>query len=315
MFGSAASGMPASRMPRSARSATVGPAPWFVPIAATPSPARRRAAVLGTDPSRDLGLVVEGEERHDRERRDRAHRLDRDDELVEVEERLDHEQVDAPTFEHAGLCRVERAVLGRVEHLELAERPDRAGDEHVSAGDLPCLARKPHACGVDLLEGVVEQCARELPPVRTEGVRLDQLRTRRDVSGMDGDHALGSLQVRLLWAPEAMHGSRDERAHAAVGDERQARAEAFEEAAHEPATLDSCRELIVRRSAEAGLPPCPASPPSVPLEEEVAPTLAPCAVGELGLSAWPVAWEITLPVGRSVEPGGPERRLRGCAPP
>ena len=69
MFGSAASGSPASRIPRSARSA-VGPAPWFVPIAATSSPASLRAASVGADPTRHLGLVVEREERDDGQRRD-----------------------------------------------------------------------------------------------------------------------------------------------------------------------------------------------------------------------------------------------------
>ena len=196
---------------------------------------------LGADAAGDLRLVVEGEERDDRKRRDRAHRLHCDDELVEVEERLDHEQVDAAPFEHAGLRRVERAVLGRIEDLELTERADRARDEDVAAGDLPCLSCEPHACGVDLLEGVVEERPRELAAVRAEGVRLDQLRSGCDVARVNGDHALGRAEVRFFRAPEAVHGARDQRAHATVRDERRAVLESIEETAHGSATLDPAR--------------------------------------------------------------------------
>ena len=169
MFGSAASGMPCVAHRLEARaSAAVGPAPWFVPIAATSSSASRSRRGSRADPAGDLGLVVEGQQRDDRERRDAAHRLDRDDELVEVEERLDHEEVDAAALEHAGLLGVERAVLGGVEHLELAERADRAGDEDVAARDLARLAREPHARRVDLLErrrrGTARASLRRLAP-------------------------------------------------------------------------------------------------------------------------------------------------------
>ena len=85
------------------------------------------------DAAARLGLVVEREQRHDRKRRGSADGLDRGDELIEVEERLDHEQVDAAALEHAGLLGVQRPVLARVEHLQLAERPDRACDQHVTA--------------------------------------------------------------------------------------------------------------------------------------------------------------------------------------
>ena len=94
MFGSAASGSPASRIPRRARRARSGRR-----RGSSRSPRRRGGEPLGrrrgVDAAGHLGLVVEGEQRDDRQRRDLAHRLDGDDELVEVEERLDHEQVDA----------------------------------------------------------------------------------------------------------------------------------------------------------------------------------------------------------------------------
>ena len=160
MLGRAASGTPESRIASSASRAACGPAPWFVPIAATSSSASRRPAAARIDPTAGLGVVVEREQRHDRKRRDPADRLDRRDELVEVEERLDHEQVDAAPLEHAGLLCVQRPVLARVEHLQLAERPDRAGDQHVTAGDVARLAGQADARGVDRLELVLEQLPR-----------------------------------------------------------------------------------------------------------------------------------------------------------
>ena len=88
------------------------------------------------DAARRLGVLVEREQRHDRKRRDTPDGFHSGCELVEVEERLEHEEVDAAAFEDVRLLRVERPVVGSVEHLELAERADRAGDEDVAARDL-----------------------------------------------------------------------------------------------------------------------------------------------------------------------------------
>ena len=221
--------------------------------------ARRAAAPrLGADAAGDLAVVVEGEQRDDRERRDAAHRLDRDDELVEVEERLDHEQVDAATLEDPRLLRVEGAVLGGVEDLELAERADRARDEDVAAGDLARLPCQPNAGRVDLLELVVEQDAGELAAVGAERVRLDQLGAGRDVARVHRDDALGRAEIRLLGAAQAADGARDERAHPAVGDERRAGSQAVEEAAHGAATLD--QRVRRRGGAAAGPRPTRSAP-------------------------------------------------------
>ena len=162
MFGSAASGRPAPRISRERRERGGRAGAVVCPDRGDVELARGAAAASAADPAGDLGVVVEGEQRDDRERRDAAHGLDRDDELVEVEERLDHEQVDAAALEHRRLLRIERPVLGRIEDLELAERPDRAGDEHVLSGDLARLAREPDAGRVDLLERVVEHARASL---------------------------------------------------------------------------------------------------------------------------------------------------------
>ncbi len=277
---------------------------------------------LGADAARDLRLVVERQEGDDRERRGAPYRLDSDDELLEVEERLDHEQVDAASLEDLCLGGVERAVLGRVEHLELAERSDRPRDEDVAAGHLARLAGEADACRVDLLEGPVELYPLELAAVRPEGVRLDQLGAGSDVARVDGDDALGRSDVRLLGAAEAGHGLGDQRSRAAVGDERRAGAQAFEEAAHGSAMLvlrHGCpsrpRAAAKRRIAAASVAPmCPpvgaprvrASPaPAASLDIRDGAGVARRASGEAGPAAGPRSDTNRL---RTMDAGPPRAR-------
>ena len=152
-------------------------------------------------------------------------------ELVEVVERLDHEDVGAAAFEDRRLLREELGARLRPQ-LDVAERPDRARDEDVAAGHLARLARQADARRVDPLELVLEEARRELRPVRAERVRLDQLGAGADVADVHRDDAVRRAHVRLLGAAQAGHGGRDERAHAAVGDDRRAGAQALLEAAH-----------------------------------------------------------------------------------
>ena len=107
MFGSAASGMPSLPICSSASSATSRPLPWLAPIAATSSARSRSAASRACTPasvsapssnviSATIGSVETARTA-----------LDRVDELLQVVERLDHEQVGAAPFEHARLLAVE----------------------------------------------------------------------------------------------------------------------------------------------------------------------------------------------------------------
>ena len=88
-----------------------------------------------------LRLVVERHQRDDRQTRHAADGLDRGFELVEVVERLDHEQVRAAAFE-------DRRLLGEQlgsrlgTQLDVAERADRARDEDVAARYLARFARE-----------------------------------------------------------------------------------------------------------------------------------------------------------------------------
>ena len=61
-----------------------------------------------------LRVLVEREQADDRKRRDCAHRVNRGEQLGELVERLDHEQVDAASFQKARLLGEDGvAVLGR----------------------------------------------------------------------------------------------------------------------------------------------------------------------------------------------------------
>ena len=79
---------------------------------------------------------------------------------------------------------------------------------------------------------VREEVARELAAVRAERVRLDELGAGVDVAEVHVEHALGRAEVRLLRAAQPRDGAREQRAHAAVGDDRRPGGETFEEAAH-----------------------------------------------------------------------------------
>ena len=73
---------------------------------------------------------------------------------------------------------------------------------------------------------------RELRPVRAERVRLDQLRTRADVTEVHVDHTLRRAQVRLFRTAQPRDGACEQRAHPAVRDDRRPVRKSFEESRH-----------------------------------------------------------------------------------
>ncbi len=216
--------------------------------------------LLGSGPRRHAAhrhrVAVEAQERHDRQARDRAHRLDRDHELLEVVEGLEHEDVGSASFEDAGL---------RGERLRLvnAHRADCPADPELPAGDLPRLAGELDGRRVDLLELVLEVVLCELGPVGAERVRLDQLRARVDEADVHRRHGVGGAQVRLLGAAEARDRGREDDAHPAVRDDRRPVAQPLEEARRQstdrvngPRGPGSCRHTPpsrrVRRRGPSG---------------------------------------------------------------
>ena len=188
----------------------------------------RGRRLLRRDAAERLRVLVEGEQADDRQRGARAHRPDRRDELVELVEGLDHEEVDATAFEQLCLLGEDGvAVLGRA-----AEGPDRAGDEHVGAGHLACVARDLDGSLVDRRDVVLEVVLGELAAVGAERIRLDDVRAGADEAEVKREDALGCTDVRLLGTAQTCDRTRDERPHPAVADERRSRRESLEEAAH-----------------------------------------------------------------------------------
>jgi hypothetical protein len=176
-----------------------------------------------------LRLVLERQQGDDRQARHGANSIDGDHELVEVEECLEHEQIGASPFQDRRLLGKELGALLGVRVVDVAERADRPSDEDVAPGHLAGLPSESDACGVDPLEIVLEVVTGELATVRTERVRLDQLRAGADEADVERDHGVGGAQVRFLGRAEARHGAHDEGAHATVADDRRTGLEALDE--------------------------------------------------------------------------------------
>src|SRR5688500_16613431 len=217
------------------------------------------AGLAGARAGEGLRFVLEREQRDDRQARDAADGFDRDHELVEVEERLEHEQVCPASLQNRRLLGEEPGSLFEVRVV--AERADRAPDEDVAPGDLARLAGEADAGGDDLLELVVQEVAGQLAPVRAERVRLDQLGARADEADVQRDDGVRRAEVRLLGGSEARDGARDERAHAAVADDRRTVLEALDESV-------GCRHSVSLRSTSSRALP-------------TRPGLAPCSTGRL----------------------------------
>jgi len=203
---------------------------------------------LGRDAADRLRVLVEGHERDDRQPGHAAHCLDGGEQLLEVVERLDHEQIDAATFEQLRLLGEDRLpVLGRP-----SERADRAGDEDLPAGDLPRVAGDLHRGFVDRGELVLEVVVDELAAVGAERVGLDQLGPGAYESQVEREDALGGADVRVFRAAQAGDGARDECAHSSVGDDRRPGGESLEEPAHRgiPALLVAVKRSRQRRSGD-----------------------------------------------------------------
>ena len=85
-------------------------------------PVEPLGGLLGGDATECLAVRVEGHQRDDRQARRRAHRLDRGDELLEVEERLEHQQVDAAALQHLRLL-AERSLCSSTSKRSTSRPP------------------------------------------------------------------------------------------------------------------------------------------------------------------------------------------------
>ena len=98
-----------------------------------------------------------------------------------------------------------------------ADGADRAGHEHVAAGDLAGLAGQLRGAPVDEGRALGQSERREADAVGAEGVRLDDVGAGRDVLAMDGRHELRAAQHELVERGALRHAAAEEqRAHGAV---------------------------------------------------------------------------------------------------
>ena len=211
-----------------------GPAPWFVPTAATPRPARRSAASAAETPpivsASSPKVIIATIGRSETERTasiavtssSRSKNVSTD------------EQVDAAPGQQPGLLREERCAVLGPRLLVLPERPDRAGDEDLPSGDLARVTGELHGRLVDPDELFLEVARGQLRAVRAECVRLDQLGAGVDEADVEGDDRLRSADVGLLRAAQARRGGRDQRPGAAVRDDRRPVPKALEEPGNHP---------------------------------------------------------------------------------
>ena len=116
--------------------------------------------------------------------------------FLDVGERFEDEEIDAALFEGEGLLvkNVENFVgLGMARLHADAERTDRTGDQNFARCGLARFAGDFHAAAVEFLHVVAEAERLELEAIRSEGIRLDDLRAGFDVSLCARKTASGSV--------------------------------------------------------------------------------------------------------------------------
>ena len=219
-----------------------------------PRAARR---IAGRDAGERLGVLVEGELGDDRQRRDGPHRGHGRLELLEVEERLDHEQVDAAPLEEPRLLEEDVVgVLAAVRAVELAERADRAGDEDLLAR----RSRAPRARAsrrsrrsprAGRRAGAPASLRRFAPNVfasiSSAPAAMNAVWTAITASGARTFASSGARSLR--------HAAGQERARSAVADDRPGPCcETFEKAAHAASLWSPRRAVQGRPLARVGGP-------------------------------------------------------------
>ena len=85
-----------------------------MPTAATPRAAQRAGDLIAAGAGDGLAVVLHGDLGDHRKVALGPHRPDRDHQLIEGRERLQHDHVDSPTRQHRGLLAVQRRAAGGV---------------------------------------------------------------------------------------------------------------------------------------------------------------------------------------------------------
>ncbi len=189
----------------------------------------RRAVAVGQDE-----FLAEGQRGDDRDVRRAAGLVDGENQLLEVGERLEHDQV-RPALEQAVDLLAEcgpRDGLGedRPSPRRRTQRPDRATHERVAPADLACLAGELRGPPVERADLSFEAPSGQPLPVGTERQGLDQLGARLEVLAMGRPDHLRVGRDELLEAGSLRHApAEQQRAQPAI-DQQRAVGEAASEA-------------------------------------------------------------------------------------
>ena len=186
---------------------------------------QRGPGPLGAGAIGQREVLAEGERGDDRDVGRLASLVDREQQLVEVRERLEDEHVGAALEEAVDVLPEDRprALLARPRRAARwrRDRADRAAHECFSTADLARLARNLGSAPVEPADVVLEAVQRQPPPVRAERQGLDQLRARLEVLAVCGANEVRPARREFVEAGTLRNAPAEhERAHAAVGEQR-----------------------------------------------------------------------------------------------
>ena len=177
----------------SASRQATGPAPQLTPTASAPAAARAAAATPGLLPSARTSSSPKVSEAMTGTSEARRASSTARTQLLQVRERLEHDQV-RPALEQAVDLLAECGPgTGLGEDRSAARRrpewPDRATDQRVAPADLACLAGELRRTPVERADLAFEAPGRQTLPVGAERQGLDQLGARLEILAMGGpDH-------------------------------------------------------------------------------------------------------------------------------
>ena len=220
-------GAPSPGAPSCASASIVasGPTPQFTPIASTPAAVSASTAAAGRRPVREHEVLAE---RHRGDHRDVGCGpclVHGEQQVPEVEERLDDEQVDAALEQAVDLLPErgpDRRLVGVAELARRrSQRPDRPADPGVPAAHVAGLACDLRRPAVDAPGLGRQPVPVEPDPVRAERQRLDEIGARVEVLAVERRHEVGPARRELVEARPLRDAAREqERAHPAVREQR-----------------------------------------------------------------------------------------------
>ena len=180
--------------------------------------------------SRPVGsdqLLAEGHLRDDRQIGRPPRLVERENQVLERPERLEHEQVDAALEQSVDLLAEGRPNRAFLVLRQLApgrsERPDRTGHEGIAARDVARLPGDLRRPPIERVGAIRKSVCIEPVAIRAERGRLDELCAGIQVFTVDRSDEVRPRRGQLIQARSLRNPAREQqRAHRAVGEDRPA---------------------------------------------------------------------------------------------